>query len=210
MEKDSTGAYVMEAHVPLLGGLAVCLLYPTYQSARQMALRGSKYFREFANYVDILQIVLGYLSIVQQLQSRPADLFPKVIMIFTVATSLAKQFFYMRIYAQLSYIVTMMTNVIIDLSVFFVFFGILVFMFSLVFDVIAKNEAPEYHNISPFFGNMLTTMRLALGDFDFGILYNPDRELNTRQHILFWVAWCSMIVLSMLIFLNFIIAEVSY
>jgi len=52
-------------------------------------------------------------------------------------------------------------------------------------------------------------MRLALGDFDFGILKDPDLPLNTRQHILFWVAWCVMIFMSMLIFLNFIIAEVS-
>ena len=115
----------------------------------------------------------------------------------------------MRIYPSCSYIVTMMVNVVIDLSKFACFFFILVGYFSLIFDVIARNEAPEYHNIPPFAANMLTTLRLALGDFDFGILTNPHRPLNTRQHILFWVAWCSMIVMSMLIFLNFIIAEVS-
>ena len=130
-------------------------------------------------------------------------------MIITVVTSLMKQFFYMRIMKAYSYIVTMMTNVIKDLVVFMVFFFILVFMFSMIFDVIAKNDAPEYLMISPFFANILTTLRLALGDFDFGIISNPKKELNTKQHILFWIVWCIMVALSSLIFLNFIIAEVS-
>lgn len=108
-----------------------------------------------------------------------------------------------------SYIVTMMQNVIKDLVVFLVFFAILVFMFSLIFDVIAKNEAPEYHDVHPFVGNFITTFRLALGDFDFGILSNPDRPLNSKQHILFWGVWCLMVAISSLVFLNFIIAEVS-
>jgi len=101
-------------------------------------------------------------------------------MILTVITSLGKQFFYMRVIESFSYIVTMMQNVIRDLVVFLVFFAVLVFMFSMIFDVIAKNDALEYHNISPFFGNILTTLRLALGDFDFGVLDNPNRPLNSK------------------------------
>jgi len=130
-------------------------------------------------------------------------------MIITVLTSLMKTFFYMRVLESFSYIVTMVQNVVKDLRVFLAFFGILVFMFSLIFDVIAKNDAAEYHNVPPFFGNVLTTLRLALGDFDFGVLDNPDRPLNSKQHILFWLVWCLMVCLSSLIFLNFIIAEVS-
>ena len=74
----------------------------------------------------------------------------------------------------------MMANVIRDLIVFFVFFIVLTFMFSLIFDVIAKTDAPEYYLIAPFVGNYITTFRLALGDFDFGLLNNPKRELNTK------------------------------
>ena len=130
-------------------------------------------------------------------------------MILTVLTSLFKTFFYMRVLESFSYIVTMVLNVVSDLKVFLCFFAVLVFMFSLIFDVIAKNDAAEYHNVPPFMGNILTTLRLALGDFDFGVLDNPDRPLNTKQHILFWLVWCLMVCLSSLIFLNFIIAEVS-
>ena len=209
MDRDENGKYIVKTNVHLLYALAVCLVYPIYTDGMQICANGFSYFREAANYVNLLQIIMGYASIFQQYYEDPVYLFPKIIMIITVITSLMKQFFYMRIVGSFSYIVTMMVNVIKDLTVFLVFFMVLVFMFSLVFDVIAKNAAAEYHNLPPFVGNLLTTMRLALNDFDFGILANPDRPLNTRQHILFWIVWVAMVGLSSLIFLNFIIAEVG-
>jgi hypothetical protein len=53
---------------------------------------------------------------------------------------------------------------------------------------------------------LFATFRLALGDFDFGLI--EDKTL-TKQHILFWITWLIMVIFSSLIFLNFIIAEVS-
>ena len=50
----------------------------------------------------------------------------------------------MRIVQQFSYIVTMIMSVVKDLQVFMLFFTILILMFSMVFDVIAKNDAAEY------------------------------------------------------------------
>lgn len=55
-------------------------------------------------------------------------------------------------------------------------------------------------------GNFFATFRLALGDFDFDMI--ADKPL-TKQHILFWSTWLIMVIFSSLIFLNFIIAEVS-
>jgi len=100
----------------------------------------------------------------------------------------------------------MITNVVIDLKVFLIFFFVLIVMFSMIFDVISRNEAAEYQKIGYWFGNFFTTLRLSLGDFDFGMI--EDKPL-TKQHILFWVTWLIMVVFSSLIFLNFIIAEVS-
>jgi hypothetical protein len=53
----------------------------------------------------------------------------------------------------------------------------------------------------------MTTLRLSLGDFDFSVL--DDETLGTPQHALFWITWVVMVNFSLLIFLNFIIAEVS-
>ena len=71
-------------------------------------------------------------------------------------------------------------------------------------------------------GNILTTLRLSLGDFSFDVLTEPSKVKNDsgemirnpnalldRQHIIFWIVWVLMVVFTALVFLNFIIAEVS-
>ena len=135
------------------------------------------------------------------------ELASKLVMISLLMVALLKTFFFLRIVLTFSYIVTMIINVVYDLRVFLLFFIILIIVFSGIFDVISRNDAEEYKYVSPFFGNVLTTLRLALGDFDFGVLAGD--KLNPKQHILFWIIWIIMVGFSSLIFLNFIIAEVS-
>jgi hypothetical protein len=47
-----------------------------------------------------------------------------------------KSFFFLRIFETLSYIVTMINQVIYDLRIFLLFYGILIYFFSLVFAVV--------------------------------------------------------------------------
>lgn len=82
---------------------------------------------------------MGYYSIYNQVQYHPLALSSKVVMIATIFLCLMKTFFYLRIVKKFSFIVTMLVNVIMDLSVFMLFFTILIVMFSLVFDVIAES-----------------------------------------------------------------------
>ena len=141
----------------------------------------------------------------------------KITMIIVTVVCLLKTFFFMRIVKSFSYIVTMIISVVADLRVFMLFFFILILMFSMIFNVIAPNPADEYTHVGLFWGNVLTTLRLSLGDFDFGVLRlkngrdceDQHCELNAKQHILFWITWVIMVIFSSLIFLNFIIAEVS-
>lgn len=91
-------------------------------------------------------------------------------------------------------------------------------------------ENNEYRHIGMWMGNFLTVLRLSLGDFTFDPLNEPDeikgdcpedvkesecpnvlnpRKVDKTQHILFWTVWILMVVFSSLVFLNFIIAEVS-
>jgi hypothetical protein len=85
-----------------------------------------------------------------------------------------KTFFFMRIFMAYSYIVTMIVNVVADLKVFLLFFTILIIMFSAIFDVIAKSNADEYSKVGPFLANFFLTLRLSLGDFDFGVLTDKN------------------------------------
>lgn len=135
-----------------------------------------------------------------------------MVLIGAILAGLFKLFFYMRIIERFSYIVTMIVSVFADLETFLVFYGILILMFSLIFDVISRNPAGEYAKIGPFVGNLFTTLRLSLGDFDFGVLEEDRPEkgaLDRDQHLLYWIVWLAMVIFSALIFLNFIIAEVS-
>ena len=46
----------------------------------------------------------------------------------------------------------MIKAVVLDLKVFLMFFFTLICMGSLIFDVLAANNAPEYKKIGPFLG----------------------------------------------------------
>lgn len=77
----------------------------------------------------------------------------------------------------------------------------------MIFSVMTNCNGSAYRKIGPFWGNMMTTLRLSLGDFDFSVL--DDDSMGVPQHALFWITWVVMVNFSLLIFLNFIIAEVS-
>lgn len=190
--------------------MQIALFYSLYHDMFQLCKQGfSDYFSDKWNYLDVVYIILGYVNIQLQYSTKTWALESKLCFIAVVLLCLVKTFFYMRIIMSYSYIVTMIVNVIADLRVFLLFFTILILMFSAIFDVIAKSNAPEYDKVGPFLGNFLLTLRLSLGNFDFGVLTDDKYELNTLQHWLFWIVWVIMVLFSSLIFLNFIIAEVS-
>jgi len=182
---------------------------------------GGEYFLEAWNYVDMTHIFLGYTNIVCQYYVGTWELSSKMVMMVVILICLLKTFFFMRIVKKFSYIVTMISLVFRDLLVFLLFYLVQITMFSLLFDVISKPVAnSEYRHIPYFFGNFLTTVRLSLGDFAFEVLEGAtvdevkageenDDALTAKQHIIFWVVWILMVVFSALVFLNFIIAEVS-
>lgn len=121
---------------------------------------------------------------------------------------LSKTFDFMKIVLQFSYVVTMIERVVKDLKSFLFFYTILIFQLSMILDVILmSNPDPNYESVGPFIGNVLATMRISLGDFDFTELKGD--HLTKHEHWLFWVMWILMVQFSLLIFLNFIIAEVS-
>lgn len=117
----------------------------------------------------------------------------KLLMTVIMLMQISKTFFFLRIFESLSFLVTMIYRVMSDLKVFLLFFSILIVLFAMVFAVIGvgntnvpgdlqdfanaidagEEDEPEnfpyeeYEHIGLFAGNILTTLRIALGDFDF-------------------------------------------
>lgn len=60
----------------------------------------------------------------------------KVSMIIVTFLMLLKTFFFLRIFMKLSNLVTMMRQVISDLKIFMLFYGILVWMCALIFNIL--------------------------------------------------------------------------
>ena len=63
----------------------------------------------------------------------------------------------------------------------------------------------EYKNVNEFAKNVLIILRFSLGDFDFG----ATNHLNDFERTVFWITWVIIVLMTCVVFLNFIIAEVS-
>ena len=96
-------------------------------------------------------------------------------------------------------------NVISGLSAFLLFYLILVFMFSMVFNIFGPLEAPEYKNIGYFMGGLFYALRFSVGDFDFSPALSPYSSMNA----IFFIVWLILCSLSVFIVLNFLIAQVT-
>lgn len=59
--------------------------------------------------------------------------------------------------------------------------------------------------IGPFWGSLASTLRVSLGDFDFA----ASTHLTANENRLYWVIWLLVVVMTCIVFLNFIIAEAS-
>jgi hypothetical protein len=159
---------------PLLLALGILLVRAVQIDMTQCWAAGLHYFDDPWNLNDLLNIGLGYWNIYNQLYSGTLELVTKLVLIGVLFSCLIKVFFFMRIVEKFSYIVTMILSVFVDLKTFIVFYFILILMFSLIFDIISRNPSDEYSKIGPFMGNLMATLRLSLGDFDFGVLEEAD------------------------------------
>ena len=145
-------------------------------------------------------------------------------LILQTFTMLFKTFFYLRISSDLSYLVTMMKKVFFDLRIFMLVYFVIVVLFSSILGILyygnfehspdpnirktrQHKDYPnhEYHQLPYFLQHIITVTRISLGDFDFqaSILLEPF------ENCVYWFIWFLIVVATAVVFLNFIIAEVS-
>ena len=108
------------------------IIYPFLYESRSAILDGFRnYFTQPWNYLDILLISTGILNVILHSMYDPLEVQCKITISFVGFLGMGKTFFYLRIFENLSPIVTMLINVLYDLKVFLLFFFILIFMFAM-------------------------------------------------------------------------------
>lgn len=210
--------------------LILAIIYPSWYDTLQLYKIGwREYFSDIGNYSDLIYTWGSVVNVVLQNTMDPHNLLNKILMTLLLLQQVIKTFFFLRIFDTLSYIVTMINKVIYDLRVFLLFYGILIVLFSMIFAVLGvgnpnvpgdfqdfynsqpageySDEIPnqEYEKIGLFFGYIFQTLRNSLGDFDF----EASKMLTRGENYVFWFIWCLVVIMTCIVFLNFIIAEAS-
>jgi len=91
-------------------------------------------------YLDLFHLTMGYTSLYYQIFYGPTHLASEIVMVLVVLVCLVKTFMYMKVIEQYSVIVTMLTNVLLDLGVFLTFYMILMLFLSQVFTIIVPSN----------------------------------------------------------------------
>ena len=196
--------------------LAVGILYPWLYDMSQMVRGGVyAYFSDVQNFADLLYIYGSIGNIILQLFLGPFHIVSKIFMCILVLLLISKTFFFLRIFPVLTPIVVMITNVIYDLRIFLLFYLILIALFCQIFAILGlgnemtdeiKNGGPasEYQAVGLHFGEFFWTFRLSLGDFSAIGAISTMKKIEIQ---LFWVMWMMTVIVTCVIFLNFVVAE---
>lgn len=67
-------------------------------------------------------------------------------------------------------------------------------------------SAKDYYAIGLHFGQSLWTFRMSVGD---NSMIEAAKKLDGPENQLFWILWIIGVVITMVVFLNFIVAEAS-
>ena len=65
---------------------------------------------------------------------------------------------------------------------------------------------PEYKYLGMFLGQFLWTLRLSMGDFG---SIDSTLKLSDEENWIFWAVWILTVIITNVVFLNFIVAEAS-
>jgi len=235
IEGLEAGSQNLWAYILLLG----ILYPTVYETVQMLQIGLADYWSDVGNLVDCTYIwgsvVMSFLHATEN--PGPYHWVSKLLMIVVGILAIRRTFNFMRVFTKLSPIVTMLTNVFWRLRIFMTFYVILLLLFSLIFGVIGlgnynlvgdyrtnfwiqnpqssdpmdgelSEDAPTivYFKIGQMASNFVQTLQLSLGDFS---LLGPTIFFQKVENILFWIAWFVVLIITNVIFLNFIVAEAS-
>lgn len=142
--------------------------------------------------------------------------------------ALCKTFYFMRVIEGFSYLVKMLEQVVKDLRGFLIFYMILMWTANVALAIIQLGNFEgdermrlyrggkqafrplnypglEYQHMPKFLRQLIGSIRISLADFD----YDESTHLHPTENYMYWGVWLTIVLMTNIVFLNFIIAEVS-
>ncbi|CDW86987.1 UNKNOWN [Stylonychia lemnae] len=186
--------------------ISLCaLLSILMDEIRQIRIQGKTYFNNAWNYFDSSYIV-SYLtlSFFEQI-SINSDLLV-LLYILAILLTFMKLYFYIRIYDQFSFLVSMMAGVFGDVKYFLAFFMIFILQFGLIFTILFRaKDVAEYRGVE-LLTYFLMIFRTASGDYVVDLFSEQNSSFLVA---LSWMIWLIAVVILNIVFMNFIIAVIS-
>ena len=219
--------------------LAIGIIYPWVYDFTQMVRGGlSDYLADPWNYADMAYIYGSIINCIVQIVYGPFHPACRILMVFIIMLLLVKTFFFLRIFASLTPLVVMLSNVFGDLRPFMLFYTILIVMLGQLYAVLglgnvlhketefSKSYLESYNkavkeddisNISDMPGVEYYHLGLWVGEILWTLRISigdnsaigPASVLDTAENIIFWFCFFTTVFASNIVFLNFIVAEAS-
>ena len=146
------------------------------------------YFTNISSIMDVVYILSSLGMSALHLIENPLHLASRIVMTGVILLSILRIFKFMRIFRAYSPIVTMLSNVIIDLQAFMLFYTTLIALFSLLWGTVGMGNlierinpifyesfhqdaesggypGVEYRFIGLMIGNGIDVLRTTLGDY---------------------------------------------
>lgn len=188
--------------------------------------------------MDVCYYGISYLNIILQFIIGHKPVICKLLMWIIVIFQIVKTFFFLRIFPTLTPIIVMLKNVVYDLRIFLFFYILLLTGLSQLLAVLGvgnnykkaveigtrivdgvqeqyeitldtkvdTTKGTIYNGVGLHIGEWIWTIRMSLGDFS---AIKSSTSLQAAENWMFWFSWGLIVIVTCVIFLNFIVAEAS-
>lgn len=210
--------------------LLVIIMYPTLYELQYIRQTGlGEYFSDWGNCINIIYVWSSVMTVILHLTLGPLHKASRWLTCLNGLLLIRRTFTLLKIFEDLSPIVTMLSGVILDLKDFMTFYFIQCILFSLMLGVLGvgnpalegklratfvdengelKDFPPgyEYYQIGYLVGNFFNVMRLSMGDTS---VLGGMEYMTPGEQIMLWIVLLLAIAVNCIVFMNFIVAQAS-
>jgi|TARA_B110001450_G_scaffold243506_1_gene254804 hypothetical protein len=206
-------------------GMALGITWPIGYECVQLREQGlERYLEDVWNFTDVVYLAFSVVNILVSGALGPYHEASRILMSLITLLIISKTMFFLRMLGSFSPVVIMVTSVLSELKVYVLIYFLIMFVLSLMFNVLGvgllPNDNPDssrgnmvqnpgYQNIGNLLGLIIQSVRLSQVDpTSIGPYKISISRMSHEENILFWLLWVFGAILTNVIYLNFIVAEV--